>query len=234
MTGTPAHFDSHIQSLAHHPTRTFHVLSHVTIMYISEHSHISTLAQSLAHHPARTFHVHSHIMTTPLAHFDLHITNHSHITLHIPCSLAHYDRNTRTFRPRIHFDSHITNHSHITLLAHSTFSRMLRMDHSYISTRIAHNQSLAYHSTRTFHVHLHIMTGPLAHHPTRTFHVHSRIMTGPLAHFDLHITNHSHITRTVDQTSTRTFRCCKNQTTRTVTKQVLAHSGVIKTRPLAH
>ena len=39
------------------------------------------------------------------------------------------------------------------------------------------------------------MTGPFAHHRTRTrtFHIHSHIMTGPLAHFDSHITNHSHI-----------------------------------------
>ena len=70
--------------------------------------------------------------------------------------------------------AHLTNHSHIT----------------------------SYTRTRTFHGHLHIMTGLLAHnqllahHPTRTrtFHIHSHIMTEPLAHFDSHITNHSHIT----------------------------------------
>ena len=49
--------------------------------------------QSLAHHCTRTFHIHSHIMTGPLAHFDSHLTNHSHITV-----LAHYDQTTRTFR----------------------------------------------------------------------------------------------------------------------------------------
>ena len=56
--------------------------------------------QSLAHHRTRTFHVHSHtIMTLPLAHFDLHITmaiTRTSPYSHIPCSLAHYDRTTRT------------------------------------------------------------------------------------------------------------------------------------------
>ena len=42
--------------------------------------------------------------------------------------------------------------------------------------------------------------------------------------------DHSHI----DRTSTRTFRFCKIKTTRTLTKLALAHSDVVKIRPLTH
>ena len=86
----------------------------------------------LAHHRTRTrtFHIHSHIMTEPLAHFDLHITNHSHIT-----ALAYYDRTTRTFNQ--------------SLAHHYTRTRTFHV-HSHIMTGLlAHNQLLAHHPTRT-------------------------------------------------------------------------------------
>ena len=83
---------AHNQSLAHRPTRTLHV-----------HSHIMT--GPLAHYDWTTctsLYSNSHIPCS-LAHFDTHIINHSHIAL-----LAHYDRTTRT-----------SPHSHVTVLAHN-------------------------------------------------------------------------------------------------------------------
>ena len=98
-------------------------------------------------------------MTRPLAHFDSHITNHSHIMT----------------RPLAHFDSHIN------ALAHDDrTTRTSPYSHSHILYSLAHYGR----TTRTFR---------LSHHRTRTFHIHSHIVTGPLAHFDSHITNHSHI-----------------------------------------
>ena len=88
------------------------------------------MTRPLAHHRTCTFHIHSHIMTEPLAHFDLHITNHSHIT-----ALAHYDRTTRTFNQ--------------SLAHHYTRTRTFHV-HSHIMTGLlAHNQLLAHHPTRT-------------------------------------------------------------------------------------
>ena len=139
--------------LAHHCTRTSSFrLSHSMFTRTFRHAR----NQSLAHRPTRTFHVHSHIMTGPLAHYDWTTCTSLYSNSHIPCSLAH-------------FDTHITNHSHIALLAHSMFTRTFRH---------AHNQSLAHRPTRTFHVHSHIMTGPLAHHRTRTS-PYSHISTRP-------------------------------------------------------
>ena len=69
-------------------------------------------------------------------------------------------------------------HSHIStrtsLYSHSHIPRSLaHYDRTFSTFRLAHNlslapQSLAHHRTRTFHVHSHVMTGPLAHHRTRT------------------------------------------------------------------
>ena len=114
--------------------------------------------QSFAHHctRTRTFHVHSHIMTGPLAHFDLHITNHSHITV-----LAHYGRTTR-ISPRSHIMTGPLAHNQ-SLAHHCTRTRTFHV-HSHIMTGpLAHNQLLAHHRTHTFHIHSHIMTRPLAH-----------------------------------------------------------------------
>ena len=144
-----------------------------------------------------------------LAHFDSHITNHSHITVlahsmftrtlwpdhsHIT-ALAHYDRTTRTFRL-----------THNQALVHSMFTRKLWPDHSHITAlahydrttrtfRLTHNQALVHSMfTRTLWPdHSHITA--LAHYDrtTRTFRLtHNQ----SLAHFMLTRTlwpDHSHI-----------------------------------------
>ena len=159
----------------------------------------------LAHHRSRTS-PHSHIMTEPLAHFDSHITNHSHI----PCSLAHYDRTTRTFRL-----------THNQSLAHFMLTRTLWLDHSHIITGpFAHNQSLAHHCSllELAHFDSHItnhshISCSLAHYDWTTctsLYSNSHIPCS-LAHFDTHITNHSHIALLAHSMFTRTFRHAHNQ-----------------------
>ena len=89
MTGPLAHFDSHI--LTNHSHIAVGLLAHsmFTRTLWSDHSHISTRTSRHSHIMGTTrTSLYSHIMTAPLAHFDSHI----------PCSLAHYDRTTRTFR----------------------------------------------------------------------------------------------------------------------------------------
>ena len=173
MTEPLAHFDSHITNHSHIPCSLAHYdrttrtspLSHIMTEPLAhfmltrtlwlDHSHIIT--GSLAHNQSLAH----HCSLLELAHFDSHITNHSHIT-----ALAHYDWTTCTSLysnshipcSLAHFDTHITNHSHIALLAHSMFTRTLWPDHSHITAlarhrtrtfRLAHNQSLAHYDRNT-------------------------------------------------------------------------------------
>ena len=128
--------------------------------------------------------------------------------------LAHHCTRTRTFR-----------------LSHSMFTRTFRLSHSMFTRtfRHAHNQSLAHRPTRTFHVHSHIMTGPLAHYDwtTCTSLYSTSHIPCSLANFDTHITNHSHIALLAHSMFTRTFRHAHNQS--------LAHyDRTTRTSPHSH
>ena len=161
-------------------------------------------------------------MTGPLAHHRTRTSPYSHI----PYSLAHYDRTTRTYpitrtsplshiTALAHFDSHITNHSHIpcSLAHYDRTTRTSPLSHimteplahfdSHISCSLAHcdwtTRTLSPdHSHITNHSHITVAySNSLI--STRTS-PHSHIMTGPLAH---------HCTRT------RTFHVHSHISTRT-------------------
>ena len=142
-----------------------------------------------------------------------------------------------------HSHSHITNNSHFTVLAlaHSMLTCTLKPHRSHIdqnSTRTL--QCWKNRTTRTFRCCEIKTTRTL----TKLALTHSGVVqTGPLAHWPVTKLTLAHQTSTctlwpdhshIDQTSTRTFRCCANRTTRTLTKLALAHSGVVKASPLAH
>ena len=188
-----------------------------------------------------------------LAHFDSHITNHSHITV---LALAH-SMFTRTLWPD---HSHITNHSHITALelAHSMFTRTVWPDHSHIIA-LAHYgrttrtfiQSLAHHCTRTrtlWRDHSHIIN-----HSHITVVAHSMFTrtqpitrTSPYSHIPCSLSHYDLTTRTLRLAHNQSFAHHRTRTlwpdhsqidqtsTRTLTQQALAHSGIVKNGPFAH